>query len=152
MQDKLYYFTHTYIDQLHAIPELTTPVFGKMNVHQMIEHMSYAFRQATGLIPLTPHHDASTTEKMYQFMMSDKPFKDNTPNPYLPDMPPPPVTASVRVAIQQLQHDIDKFIDVFVQQPELRVQNPFFGNLNFNEWQHLLFKHAQHHLRQFNAH
>jgi hypothetical protein len=61
--------------------EHTKPLFGKMNVQQMIEHMGYAFRQASGLIPLDALNNEEITAKMYRFMMSERPFKDNTPNP-----------------------------------------------------------------------
>ncbi len=149
--NKLEFLKNDFVDRLRTIPEETRPLFGKMNLHQMIEHMGYAFRQASGLIPLPAANDEATTQKMYQFMLSDKPFRDNTPNPYLPDEPPPPVTLSIDEAIEALNRDIQTFLHTFESDPELRILNPFFGNLNFSEWVHLLHKHALHHLRQFGA-
>lgn len=149
--NKLHFLKNEFVERLRTIPVETQPVFGKMNLHQMIEHMGYAFRQAGGLIPLPAANDETTTQKMYQFMLSDKPFRDNTPNPYLPDEPPPPTTASVDEAIEALRRDIETFLHAFDADPERRILNPFFGNLNFSEWVHLLHKHAQHHLRQFGA-
>lgn len=149
MNTKLDFLQHQYIDLLKSIPEDEAPRFGKMNVHQMIEHMSYAFRQASGLIPLDPINDEATTQKMYSFMMSDKPFRDNTPNPYLSDEPPLPEQEELVDSIQILQNDIEVFVDTFQCQDDLRIVNPFFGNLNREEWIHLLHKHAWHHLRQF---
>jgi hypothetical protein len=49
-----------------------------------------------------------------------------------------------------LEKDINHFVTVFEYEPDLRILNPFFGNLNMDEWIHLLHKHAMHHLRQFN--
>lgn len=120
-----------------------------MNVHQMIEHMGYAFRQASGLIPLAPLNDEVTTAKMHQFMMSEKPFRDNTPNPYLPDTPEPATYETIEESLAHLQEDIDVFISVFNEDKEKQVLNPFFGNLTFDEWTHLLHKHAMHHMRRF---
>jgi hypothetical protein len=137
------------VTTLSHLPLDTAPQFGKMNVHQMIEHMGYAFRQASGLIPLDPVNDEEVTAKMFRFMMSDKPFRDNTPNPYLPDDPAPPAHKEVGDSLAQLQHDIDVFIKTFEGQPDRRILNPFFGHLNFDEWVHLLHKHGHHHLRQF---
>jgi hypothetical protein len=149
MSTKLHFLQHQYIDILKSVPTDEPARFGKMNVHQMIEHMSYAFRQASGLIPLAPANDEATTQKMYTFMMSDKPFRNNTPNPYLPDEPAMPEQDEISDSIQILQNDIEVFVDTFRDRDELRILNPFFGNLNQAEWIHLLHKHAWHHLRQF---
>ena len=147
--DKSSFLKNEYIALLASIDPGTKGIFGKMNVHQMIEHMSYAFRQASGLIPLEPTNNEEITEKMYRFMMSDKPFRDNTPNVYLPEDPLPAEHVSVADSLSQLQKDIDHFFWVFLEEKEKRILNPFFGNLNFDEWVHLLYKHASHHLRQF---
>ena len=147
--DKTSFLKNDYVSLLSTINASTAPLFGKMNVHQMIEHMSYAFRQASGLIPLEPTGDEETTAKMYRFMISDKPFRDNTPNPYLPDDPMEPKHETIEASLQALQQDIDHYFSLFNASPELRILNPFFGNLNHEEWNHLLFKHAMHHLRQF---
>jgi hypothetical protein len=112
--------------------------------------MSYAFRQASGLMPSAAINDEETTQKMFQFMMSDKPFRDNTPNPYLPNEPAPAVCPTIQESISVLEKDIQTFFSTFENDHEKRILNPFFGNLNFEEWTHLLHKHAQHHLRQFN--
>lgn len=146
---KLEYLLQQYPNDLLRIDPATQPLFGKMNVLQMIEHMGYAFRQAAGLIPLDPAGDEETTAKMYRFMMSDKPFRDNTPNPYLPDEPAPALSSDIAQAVEALRGDQHTFVQAFEEQPERRIQNPFFGNLNFDEWVHLLHKHALHHLRQF---
>jgi len=146
---KLDYLQTAYLHDLLRIDPATPPQFGKMNVLQMVEHMSYAFRQASGLIPQPALNDEATTQKMYAFMMSDKPFRDNTPNPYLPDEPTPVQYATLQDAVDVLRVHIQYFVLTFDEDPERRVLNPFFGNLNKSEWVHLLHKHALHHLRQF---
>ena len=111
---KIEYFQIEYLKILSSIDPNTRPVFGKMNVHQMIEHMSYAFRQASGLISLAAINDEETTQKMFQFMMSDKPFRDNTPNPYLPKEPAPAVCPTIQESISVLEKDIKIFFETFV--------------------------------------
>ncbi len=147
--NKLHFLQEEFVSILSSLDASIPPLFGKMNIHQMIEHMGYAFRQASGLIPLDPTNDEETTAKMYRFMMSDKPFRDNTPNPFLPNEPEPTQYKTIEESLSHLQQDIDYFISVFEGQDDKRVLNPFFGNLNFDEWTHLLHKHALHHLRQF---
>ena len=82
-------------------------------------------------------------------MMSDKPFKENTPNQLLPDVPAPFKHVSMKDAIAELQKEIDHFFSVYEKNSELRNINPFFGNLNFEEQVQLLHKHATHHAKQF---
>lgn len=128
---------------------LDTPaVFGKMNVSQMIEHLSHAFQIASGKVVFENNQSDELTERMYRFMMSDKPFKDNTPNPNLSDEPIPLRFAKIQDALRNLQDEINDFFEVF-DAPDVRVINPFFGNLNKVEQVQLLHKHAFHHLRQF---
>lgn len=127
----------------------TPPLFGKMNVHQMIEHMTDSIGIASGRI-IEPNVQAEeVTAKMKNFMMSDKPFRDNTPNTLMPDTPLTPRHNLIGDSIIELQAEIEAFIQNFKDTPDKKVTNPFFGDLNFEEWTHLLHKHALHHLRQF---
>ncbi len=149
MTNKLDFLQQDYISLLKKIEPTTMPLFGKMNAHQMIEHMAYAFRQASGLIPQEPVANEEVTQKMYAFMMSDRPFKDNTPNSFLPDIPAPPTTSNIEEALHELEKDMAMFFTTFENANDKKILNPFFGQLNFSEWLHLLHKHAWHHLRQF---
>lgn len=74
---------------------------GKMNVQQMIEHFAGdAVRNASGRLKmdtiLTP---ASNLERMREFMMSDKPFKENTKNPLMGEDPAPLRFKTIQAAI-----------------------------------------------------
>jgi hypothetical protein len=147
--NKLNFLTDEFTLILSAMDATMQPRFGKMNFQQMVEHMSYAFRQASGLIPFDYKQEERITKLSYQFMMSEKPFKDNTPNVLLPYEPFPLQHLNPEVAIDALQKEIDTFVSTFQNQPSLRLPNPFFGLLNFEEWIQLLHKHSLHHLRQF---
>jgi len=144
------FLKNVFVKQLQQIRLDTQAVFGKMNVGQMIEHMSYAFQIASGKIVYENKQSEELTAKMYRFMMSDKPFKDNTPNPNLADEPLAVRFANIQDALDDLQEEINVFFQVFIE-PDMRVENPFFGNLNREEQIQLLYKHALHHLRQFDA-
>jgi hypothetical protein len=52
-------------------------------------------------------------------------------------------------AIEAVQKELDHFFEVYAATPGLRIENPVFGNLNFDEQVQLLYKHTQHHLKQF---
>jgi hypothetical protein len=124
-------------------------VFGVMNAQQMVEHLSDYVRIASGKVPVKALYDDEVTKKMYAFMMSEKPFRDNTPNQLLPDVPPAWRNPSMDAAVDELEKEIADFFKVYAASPGLRVQSPFFGQLNAEEQVQLLHKHAVHHCRQF---
>ena len=150
IEEKEAFFNEGYLALLAALPEASKAVFGKMNVHQMVEHMAHSFQIASGKVYFENKQSEELTAKMYRFMMSDKPFRDNTPNPNLADIPLSPRFSTIKESIADLKLEISHFFEVF-NEPDKRVGSPFFGNLNRNEQLHLLYKHAMHHLRQFDA-
>jgi len=149
MESKLQFLLQEYIPLLSRMDANTQALFGKMNVQQMIEHMSDSVQIANGKILKINTQPHEVTEKMKAFMMSDRPFKDNTPNPEMPVIPLPVRNLTVVEAIEELKNELKEFENYFTQNPTRTLKNPFFGELNFTEWTHLLHKHATHHLRQF---
>ena len=136
-----------YLQQLSP----STPArWGKMNVQQMIEHYRIAVRNASGRLNIgrivTP---AERLPAFREFLMSDRPFKENTKNPLLKEDPEPLRYNTTQAAIGALQEELIYFFEVFRTNPQLITQNPIFGDLNFEQNVQLLYKHALHHLRQF---
>lgn len=139
------------ITHLQRLDPATSPKWGKMNVQQMIEHFAgEAVRNANGRLKLdklvTPPEQLG---RMREFMMSDKPFKENTVNPLMAEEPPPLRYKTVQAAIGALQQELITFFEVYEKEPGMTILNPFFGELNFEQNVQLLYKHAIHHLRQF---
>lgn len=123
--------------------------WGVMNAQQMVEHISYSLRDANGKSPkriLTP---AEHLPKMKDFMLSDKPFRENTKNIELPETPIPVKHSSMQESIEEMKQEWKDFMKAFENNPDKTITNPFFGDLNFEEQVHLLHKHAMHHARQF---
>jgi hypothetical protein len=67
----------------------------------------------------------------------------------MPETPAPVKNVSTEEAISELQQEIDFFFSVFEKNNLQVTRSPFFGDLNYEQNIHLLYKHAQHHLRQF---
>ncbi|MEO6833802.1 MAG: hypothetical protein ABI378_14245 [Chitinophagaceae bacterium] len=137
------------VSLLVKIPVNAAPLWGKMNVQNMVEHMSDSVRIANGRDPqdcITPDENLP---KMQAFLYSDKPFKENTPNSLMPDTPAPSRFERMEDALGELQSELNEFINVFSQDKRKINTNPFFGPLDFEAWTLLLYKHALHHLRQF---
>jgi hypothetical protein len=148
--EKEQFLRYRLVALLKQIPSDTPPQWGKMSLQQMIEHFADSVRIASGR---TVHADIVTPEehldKMRAFMMSDKPFKENTINSLMPEVPAPVRNRSAEEAIAELQIEINDFFSTFEKERFQTTRNPFFGDLNYQENVQLLYKHALHHLKQF---
>lgn len=139
------------ISHLQRLDPATPPKWGKMSVQAMIEHYAGdGVRNASGRLKFdkivtSPAH----LEKLREFMMSEKPFRENTRNPLMGEEPAPLHFKTIQAAIGALQQELIYFFEVFEKDPNLITRNPFFGDLNFEQNVQLLYKHALHHLRQF---
>jgi hypothetical protein len=150
--EKLNFLINTFPDLLRKTPDDAPSVFGKMNLVQMIEHMSDSVRIANG----KDEHQAIVTPEerirpMQDFIRSEKDFKPNTKNILLGEEPVPARSANKEEAIRELEMELSDFVKHFHEQEGKTQRNPFFGDLDFNLWVQLLYKHAIHHLRQFNV-
>lgn len=123
--------------------------WGKMNVQQMIEHMSDYVRLASGRNDLPVVTTEEMLPRMQAFLESEKPFRENTPNALMSDDPTPTKHATKEDAVDELQSEIDYFFAVHEGEPGRKTQSPFFGVLDFDHQVQLLHKHSTHHLRQF---
>jgi hypothetical protein len=136
---------------LQRLDPATPPRWGKMNVQQMIEHYAGDAvrndngRLKTDKIITPPEH----LERLREFMMSDKPFQENTRNPLMGEEPAPLHYKTIQAAIGSLQQELIYFFEAYEKDPGLIIRNPFFGDLNFEQNVQLLYKHALHHLKQF---
>lgn len=146
---KLEFLSVTFPNLVAQLDANANGAWGVMNAQQMVEHMSYSIRIANGRLPMEIVTPAESLEKVKGFMLSDKPFRENTKNSMLPDTALPITQLDMESAISELKNEIQLFVDVFQKEPDKMITNPFFGNLNSDEWLHLLHKHATHHARQF---
>jgi hypothetical protein len=149
MQQKAHFLRHEYTAILSQLDAGTPRKWGKMNVQQMIEHMSDYIRIASGRTPMTTVTPADQLPRMQGFLASEKPFRENTPNSLMPEDPTPVKHATKDAAVSELQEEIAHFFTAYEFEAGKRTANPFFGDLDFEQQVQLLHKHATHHLRQF---
>lgn len=148
-QDKLNFLTKEYIPILDNTNHNPKALWGKMNFQEMVEHLWYSVAMATGKLEFPMFSPADKLEQMKAFAVSDKPFHQNTPNPLIGDNPMPLRNDDLNTSIRELEAEILHFKQLFEANPELTAQNPFFGDMNFQEWVALFYKHFNHHLKQF---
>jgi hypothetical protein len=148
--NKAQFLKEKLVPTIAAISPEFKPLWGKMNLQQMTEHMSHeAFQVANGKLQHELVTPPEHVERMQAFLMSDKPFKENTPNGLMSLDPLPVKHPDMDAALTELQMEIDDFFQVYENESEKSIMNPFFGNLNFEMQVQLLHKHAMHHLKQF---
>jgi hypothetical protein len=147
---KVEFLKRQFIFLLNQTPSDTLPHWGKMTFQQMVEHFTDSVRIASGkTLPKDIITPPENLEKMRDFMMSERPFKENTTNPLMPEVPAPVRNKSVADALKELEEEIEFFFSVFEENHLQETRNPFFGDLNYEQNVQLLYKHACHHLKQF---
>ena len=148
--EKAEFLRSRFVPILQQIPSDTKAAWGKMTLQQMIEHFSDSVRIASGKVM---HKDILTDpehlDKMRAFLESEKPFRENTKNLLMPEVPAPVRNPSKDDALKELATELDFFFSVFEQNSLQVTRNPFFGDLNYEQNIQLLYKHAIHHLKQF---
>lgn len=146
---KLNFLSTEFIPLLDNLPAEAAGKWGKMNGQQMVEHLSGFFKVSTGKIKFPLVTPAEHLPKYKEFLLSDKEFRENTRALVLPEEPLPVRFANMQEAINDLGNEIKEFIRLYCSNEQLTVMHPVFGELNFDEWVLLHYKHVTHHLRQF---
>lgn len=146
---KLNFIQNDFVRLVSTLDNNATGKWGKMNAQQMTEHVADFFKISTNKIKLPFVSSPEHLEKLKAFLYSDKEFRENTKAPVLPDDPFPVRSSSMKDSVEELQREIADFIALFKKETGLITQHPVFGNLNFEEWILLHYKHVRHHAKQF---
>ena len=72
---------------------------------------------------------------MREFLMSEKPFKENTRNTLMGEEPEPLKYKTVQAAIGRLQQELISFFECYEKNSDQQIRNPFFGDLDFEQAQ-----------------
>ncbi|GAB2841705.1 DinB family protein [Ferruginibacter profundus] len=136
---------------LHSLSASTQGNWGKMNAQQMIEHVTGFFKVSSGKLHFPLVSPSEHLPKLKAFLLSDKEFRENTkaPTSVIGEEPLPVRTNTMEEAINALQQSIDEFVDYFKGDDYKTTLHPVFGELNFEEWVLLHYKHVVHHTKQF---
>ena len=148
-QAKLNFLKKDFIFHLKHLAPGEQGKWGKMNGQQMVEHFSFSVKIASGRLKFPDQFNEEQMAKNLSFVMTDKPFRENTKNPLLNDTPADTRHATMQQSIEELQHELDYFFQVYESHPGLEIKSPFYGAMNYEQQVQLLHKHALHHLRQF---
>jgi hypothetical protein len=135
------------INRINNLTAISEPVWGKMNVGQMLAHCNVTYEMIYDNIHPKPNGVKKWILRLLvkNIVVSDKPYKKNSP------------TASQFLIkdIKEFETEKNRLINYIIRTQELG-ENHFdhkeshsFGPLNKNEWNQLFYKHLDHHLQQF---
>ena len=125
--------------------------WGIMNAQQMVEHVAAFFAVSTEKIKFNLVTPEEHLPKYREFLLSDKEFKENTkaPTTVIGEEALPLRFANMDEALANLEKSIAYFELYFKDDVVKKTLHPVFGDLNFEEWVLLHYKHVRHHLKQF---
>ena len=148
-QDKALFIKTIFTEKISHLSADTAPLWGKMNVQQMVEHVTGFFKVSTGQLHFPLVTPEEHLPKLKEFLLSDKQFRENTKAPVLPEEPLPVREPDLNTAKAGLNEAIENFFALYELHPDKKIAHPVFGPLNFEEWILLHYKHVTHHARQF---
>ncbi|WP_282043583.1 phenylacetic acid degradation bifunctional protein PaaZ [Winogradskyella flava] len=137
---------------LSKLSEETKPKWGIMTPQHMIEHLEYTYKIAAGDIQ---DFEISTPEKILEKVKNSlwnyKKFPENSQFPLLEkDTLDDLKHENLATAVEKFRSQREKYLEYFKENPEARLKNMVFGELNRYEWYLLERKHLNHHFEQFN--
>ena len=131
-------------DRLAALRPDSARQWGRMNAAQMVAHLSDALRMALGDLPCEPKKLPLRYPPLKQLLIYWLPWPEGAPTaPELISRVPAPWAAEVA--------DVSALLERMAGQPrDARFpDHPAFGRLSRRAWGVLVYRHMDHHLRQF---
>jgi oxepin-CoA hydrolase / 3-oxo-5,6-dehydrosuberyl-CoA semialdehyde dehydrogenase len=125
------------------------PRWGRMTARDMVEHLSWVFEVSTGQASVECAVPEARRERWKAFLYDDTPMPREFRNPALAGGLPPLRHPGLDDARITLRKEVDRFLDHCRDTPQATHVHPTFGPLGMEEWGRSHFKHAYHHLLQF---
>lgn len=136
---------------LAKLNEDSKPTWGGLTPQEMIEHLEYTYRIASGEIQ---DFEVSTPEKILEKVHATLYNYEKMPRGF--DFPlneasriKEHIHADLETAKAKLREAREDYLAFFKANPEVRTKNVVFGDLNKFEWYLLERKHLNHHFEQF---
>lgn len=125
------------------------PRWGAMTAQQMVEHLQWGFEVSTGRVVLECPVPEAKRARLKPFLFDDTPMVHEFRNPALAAGLPPLRHPGLPQARAALAAEVGRFLDYERSSPGAVHTHPVFGPITVEEWARAHFKHAYHHLLQF---
>jgi oxepin-CoA hydrolase/3-oxo-5,6-dehydrosuberyl-CoA semialdehyde dehydrogenase len=137
---------------LSQLKEDAKPKWGIMTPQHMVEHLEYTYKIASGEIQdleiATPE---KILEKVHNSLYNYDKFPLNSQFPLLEkDTLDSLKHSDLTTAIENFKTQREKYLEYFKENPDAKLNNMVFGEMNKYEWYLLERKHLNHHFEQFN--
>ena len=143
------FFRERLFDALAGLQDDSRPGWGKMSARQMVEHLVWAFELSTGQAQAACQFPEAQREQLKAFLYHNRPTPREFQNPVLAAGLPPLRHASLPEAKAALRVEVERFLRQAGDTPDTIHMHPVFGPIKAEEWARSHFKHAYHHLLQF---
>jgi hypothetical protein len=124
------------------------PIWGSMSAQRMIEHLTDTIRIASEKEKFPLAIPADKIERMQAFLDSDKPMARNIEVDFA-GKEVPLRNEEIELAIDEFLLEWIDFENFHDDNPGIKVQHPYYGDLNYDQWIRLHQKHLTHHFEQF---
>ncbi|WP_316769462.1 DUF1569 domain-containing protein [Pedobacter frigiditerrae] len=132
------------IDRIASLSEDSVREWGKMSASQMLVHAQAPIKVGIGELKLSSSLIFLILGPIIKKkIMKEEPFEKNLPThkSFIVSYDP-----NLEAEKQNLINLINKFD---AQKDNLAIKHPIFGKMSTQQWDVLLWKHTDHHLRQF---
>jgi hypothetical protein len=133
---------------LSNLDDSKKPLWGGMSAQRMIEHLSESVKVSNGKLELEMVTPEDKFDRMLAFLDSDKPMAKNIEVSFA-GKDVPLRHEEIELAIDELVEEWIDFEELFASEEGLKIPHPYYGPLNFEQWQRLHAKHFTHHFEQF---
>ena len=121
-------------------------LWGKMEIQQMIVHCTRQLKLAVGEISSNQQGSSFLRSKLGKWLLFS-----NIPWPKGADTPDEMSAEIASFSLTDIETEKRELLSYLekVREQKLLKTHPFFGELNRKEWARLIYKHLDHHLKQF---
>ena len=117
--------------------------WGRMSVSQMLRHLAAALRMSTGDLEVPPRHGLLRRFPIKQLIVFILPFPKDAPTS-------PALLSTESLDFEAERSTVRDLLCSFAKRNVAKwPDHPAFGALSRDEWGILVWKHVDHHLRQF---
>ncbi len=132
------------IDRINILKPESTPLWGKMSVDQMLKHANEVIIVAFGERDLKVSFVSKVLGKMSKKNTFDFGFEKNSPTPK-------EFIFTGKYDFDKAKNELIKNFSRFTEKPVpiTVMDHPFWGKMTYKDWNKLMWKHIDHHLKQF---
>jgi len=133
------------IERINAITSDTQRLWGKMSAGQALKHMTIPYYEIIDDKHQTPRMQFVGKLFFKSIMTSEKPYKKNSPTAKQFIITDEPDIAEAKKELIEKMQEVHALGAGYFEGKS----HAFLGKLTATEWSNMLYKHLDHHLRQF---